>query len=90
MRINKEWVPYLRKAYKSCPDFQTVATYPRLYSTGPDAKYHITYDNENDDSTRTIYKKDPDGSIRLCIPKNCRKVMQDNKIRELREYMSRT
>ena len=48
---------------QDCPDFQTVATYPRLYLTRPDAKYQITYDNENDDSTLTIYKKDPDGSI---------------------------
>src|SRR5258706_4043921 len=81
-RIDTAWVPHLRSAYCSCDDFKTIASYPQLYTSVPEPKFHVTYDNDKDDSTLTIYKQDKDGSIRLYILSNCR-TMLDKGVKEL-------
>src|SRR5258708_26020416 len=52
-RINTTWVPHLRSASRSCDDFNTIASYPQLYTSMPDPKFHVTYDNNTDNSTLT-------------------------------------
>ena len=87
-RIDTEWVPHLRSAYHSFDDFKTIASYLRLYTSVPEPKFHITFDNDRDDSTLTIYKQDRDSSIRLCIPSNCRTMLQNKTLpKKLREYI---
>ena len=73
--ITKEWLPDIQNAYSECPDFKLVAQYPQLHNTVSNPEFSVYMGNED---FVTIYRNNThDGSLALCIPQNCRKMIDD-------------
>src|SRR4029077_16786087 len=80
-KIEDQWFPYIYKAYANCKDFSFIRQHSELFRP----EYHVAHHSKTDDSAITIYHVKPDtGVLRLCIPQNCRRSI-DNYIVDLRE-----
>ena len=86
-KIDASWKTLVQKSYQDCPDFQLIAKYPQLHSSVMSPSWDITYDKLGQEDTMSIYKIDPEGMRRLCIPSNCRQQTENNDIQELRETL---
>ena len=84
--ITKECLPHIQNAYRGCPDFKLVAQYPQLDNTASNLEFLVYMAKED---FVTIYRNiTHDSSLGLCIPQNCRKMI-DNELHELRETIIR-
>ena len=73
--------------YRGCPDFKLVAQYPELHNTVSNPEFTVY--KTKDLQLVTIYRKNTNnGSIALCIPQNCRRMI-DGELHKLRETMMR-
>ena len=83
-KINTDWIPYIKRAYEDCKDFQNIAKYPQLYNNETNQQYHIAFNK--DQSIIAIYKIVEHNQLKLCIPHNCRRSIHE-KIVELRNLI---
>ena len=69
--------------YRECPDFKLVTQYPELHNTVSNPAFTVY--KPKDFQFVTIYRNNTnDGSLALCIPQNCRRMI-DRELQELRE-----
>ena len=83
-KINTDWIPYIKRAYEDCKDFYNIAKYPQLYNNETNPQYHITFNN--DQSFIAIDKMVDNNQLKVCIPENCRRSINEN-IVELRNLI---
>ena len=83
-KINTDWIPYIKRAYEDCKDFQNIAKYPQLYNNETNPQYHIAFNK--DQSIIAIYKIVDNNQLKLCIPQNYRRSINEN-IVELRKLI---
>ena len=73
--------------YRGCPDFQLVAKYPELHKTVSNPEFTVY--KTKDFQFVTIYRNNTnDGSLALCIPQNCRRMI-NGELQELQETIIR-
>ena len=78
MKINLQWIPYLRRAYQDSEDFNAVEQFTYLFNNDINAIYHITFDDKNNPNLLTIFKITKDNKLILCIPQNWRRSINDH------------